>query len=287
MTAAPRVVLLTAAGIGDHDRDLRPLAQALADLGAVPAVREWDDPALGDLPADLAVIRSTWDYSGRLDEYLAVLDALPFPVVNRLPVVRWNARKTYLAGLAAAGVPVVPTTVVPAGPDPVLPDVDADRVVVKPSVSAGGRGVGLFPAGSPAALEHLRTLAADRDVLVQPFLPDVALGERSLVFLDGRYSHAVRKVPADGGYLVQERHGGTTGPHRPTDDERAVADAALARVPGGADDLLYARVDLVGPGPAPLLMELELIEPGLFLGHAPGGAAALARAALDRITDGL
>ena len=116
------------------------------------------------------------------------------------------------------------------------------------------------------------------DALVQAFQPDVALGERSLVFIGGRLSHAVLKTPAAGDYRVQERHGGITTTHRASAAEIGVARAALAAVPGEGAELLYARVDLVGHPDAPLVMELELIEPALFLPFDADSASLLARA---------
>ncbi len=114
---------------------------------------------------------------------------------------------------------------------------------------------------------------------MQAFQPDVVSGERSLVFLGGRLSHAVLKTPAVGEYRVQERHGGVNTTHRASAAEIGVAEAARAAVPGGAATLLYARVDLVGSPDAPLVMELELIEPALFLPFDAGSAGLLARAA--------
>lgn len=274
------MLLLTADHLSHEDHETASLAAELAALGVASEFLPWTDPAVGRSGAELALIRSTWDYTTRLPEFLAFLATLPMPVVNAVDVVRWNCHKGYLTELATAGAPVVPTALIRAGSPARLPDLGADEVIVKPASSAGARGVGRFASSSPAAAEHLAALLASGDALVQPFLPDVTEGERSLVFLGGTYSHAVRKTPAAGDFRVQEQYGGVIVPHVASAAERAAAGAALAAVPGGADGLLYARVDLIGPGDAPLIMELELIEPELFLPHAPGSAAVLAKAAV-------
>ena len=274
----PTMLLLTAETLSHEDHETALLAGELAALGVDSSFVPWTGVDLGRSSEDLALIRSTWDYTTRLPEFLAFLAALPMPVANPVQVVRWNCHKGYLTELAAAGAPVVPTVLIPADSAARLPDVGAAEVIIKPASSAGARGVGRFPASSAAAVDHLAALLTTGDALAQPFLPDVADGERSLVFLGGSYSHAVRKTPATGDFRVQEQYGGVIVPHVASPAELAAAGAALAAVPGGSEALLYARVDLVGPGSAPLVMELELIEPELFLPHAPGSATALARA---------
>lgn len=282
----PKILLLTADELSHEDQETALVAAELRGLGVDSEIVPWTSvPARTDAAADsslgdLALIRSTWDYTTRLAEFLDFLAGLPIPVVNAVEVVRWNCHKAYLTTLAAAGVPVVPTVLLRAGVAPELPEFGSSEVIVKPASSAGARGVGRFPSSSAIGRDHLQALLAAGDALVQPFLPDIAAGERSLVFLGGRYSHAVRKTPAAGDFRVQEQHGGVIVPHVPAPAELAAAAAALDVVPGGAGALLYARIDLIGPAESPLVMELELIEPELFLPHAPGSAAALARAAV-------
>lgn len=280
----PKILLLTAETLSHEDHETASVTAELAALGVDSDIVAWTAPAARESGADLTLIRTTWDYTTRLPEFLTFLADLPMPVANPVEVVRWNCHKGYLTELAAAGVPVVPTVLVRGGASVPgsavveLPDVGSDQVIVKPASSAGARGVGRFPSSSLAALEHLWSLLTSGDALVQPFLPGVADGERSLIFLGGRYSHAVRKTPAAGDFRVQVQHGAVVVPHLSSAAELAVAGAALDAAPGGAARLLYARVDVIGPETAPLIMELELIEPELFLPYAPGSAAALARA---------
>jgi glutathione synthase/RimK-type ligase-like ATP-grasp enzyme len=280
------VVLLTTDALVHPDLDSPLLIDALTRHGATVEMRNWYDTALLDLPVDLLVLRTPWDYFDRLDEFLGTVDAFAQPVLNPPSVVRWNCHKGYLAELAEVGVPVVPTTLLSRGTEPMMPDFSGiDRIIVKPAVSGAAIGVGLFDRESPAAAEHLATLLSDQDVLVQPFIESVKYGERSLIFFGGTYSHAVRKVPADGDFRVQVNHGGSNTRHTATAIEIAAAERALAAVPD-ADELAYARVDLVGTVDEPLVMELELIEPELFLPMAPGSADRLAGALLARIQPG-
>jgi len=268
------VLLLTAESLPHEDLDTQLLASALTELGIGSSIVPWT--LVSDrTEADLAVIRTTWDYTFRRDEFLGFLGSLPMPVANPPAVARWNSHKGYLAELGAAGVPVVPVTMVPRGGQALVPPVGADRIIVKPAISAGARGVGLFASDDPAAVEHLAALIEVGDALVQPFEASVAEGERSLLYLGGTFSHAIRKIPADGDFRVQTRYGGQNLPHRAGPAELAAAQAALDRVDA---ELLYARVDLVGTIESPLVMELELIEPELFLPMAPGSAELLAAA---------
>jgi glutathione synthase/RimK-type ligase-like ATP-grasp enzyme len=171
---------------------------------------------------------------------------------------------------------VVPTRLVRAGEGAALAgDEDDAALVVKPAVSSGSRGAGRFAPGDPAAAAHLAGLVAQSDALVQPYVESVAeRGERSLIFFGGEFSHAVDKVPAQGDYRVQEMYGGRYRSHAPTPAEQAAAERALAAAP--AHELLYARVDMVEGPDGPQVMELELIEPELFLGFHPEAPARLA-----------
>lgn len=274
---SPRVTLLTGADMPIADDDTAVLAAALGRIGVDARIAVWsDEQAMAD-PGDLVVVRSTWDYTHRPELFLATLARWRAPLANPLPVIARNVGKRYLIELADRGLPVVPTRLVRVGE---TLDGATGSIVLKPEIAAGADGVGRFDAADPAAATHLATLHRRGDVLVQPYLASVQDGERSLIHLGGTYSHAVRKVPAGGDFRIQVEHGGTTTPYEPTPAERRVADAALAAID---TPLLYARVDLVVTPAGPLLMELELIEPDLFLGFAAGAfdrfAAVIAAAA--------
>ncbi|MBQ0849236.1 hypothetical protein J8N05_13595 [Streptomyces sp. BH-SS-21] len=254
-----------------YDRDLPALADAVRDAGAEVAVVGWDDPDVEWGGFDLVLIRSTWDYSWRAAEFLAWADrcGAATTLANPPEVVRWNADKRYLGDLAAAGVPVVDTRYLAPG-DPA--DLPGDReYVVKPTSGAGARYAARYtPEDHDTAVRHLERMHAEGlTAIVQPYVRSIdTAGERALQFFGGRFLHAIRKgaVLEPGTAFDDEKV-----PHpnlrtwEPSPAELAVAERALAAVPG-APELLYARVDLVdGDDGAPRVMELELVEPNLFL----------------------
>ncbi len=275
-----RVALATCAEVPGGDDDAPPLIAALSDraVRAEPAV--WDDPAVDWQRFDLVVLRSTWDYAERRDEFLGWVEALP-AALNDAGVVRWNTDKRYLAELAGAGVPVVPTTFLDPG-DP-LPE-QAAPFVLKPTVSAGSRQTARYdPAESGRARTHLAALHAEgRAAMVQPYVGQVDdRGESALVYVSGSFSHAVAKAAllrpgqAPGGELFLAE---TITPLTPTPAEREVAGRALDAVPFARDELLYARVDLLPTAEGPVVLEIELTEPSLFLLQARDATSRLADA---------
>jgi len=288
------VALVTAAAARNLDEDLPPLDAALRAAGLAPSIVNWDDETTDWSAFDLVVLRSAWDYSTRLVEFLRWVDRISplTTLVNPREVVRWNTDKHYLALLAKAGVPVVPSTFVEPGDD-ASRALDAflanagDEFVVKPSVGAGSRDAQRHGRDErEAALAHAtRLLDADRSVLLQPYLNRVdAHGETALIFFAGMFSHAIRKGP-----LLKRGEGPTRAlfatehimPRTPSADEIAVAGRTLAAMPFG--ELLYARVDLIHDDDgAPRVLELELTEPSLFFEHAPGSADRFARAIIER-----
>jgi hypothetical protein len=248
-----------------------------------PAV--WDDPSVDWAVYDVAVVRSTWDYYPRRDDFLAWAARVP-RLANPAPVLAWNTDKRYLCDLASAGVPVVPTTWIEPGELWTPPS--TGEVVVKPAVSGGGVDTGRYDLSNPAerrmAGAHAsRLVDAGRLVMVQPYLAAVGEhGETALIWLAGRYSHAIRKGPlltgpdvgVDGLYRQEE-----ITAREPTTEELTAAERVLAAVPFDPADLLYARVDLIPDATgAPLLLEIELTEPSLFLGTTPGAADRFAEA---------
>ncbi|MET9729568.1 hypothetical protein ABZZ79_02550 [Streptomyces sp. NPDC006458] len=273
-----------------NDRDLPVLVERLRAAGAWADAVPWDDPAVDWASYDLTVIRSTWDYSWRAEEFAAWLERCgkATRLANPVDVVRWNADKRYLGLLAAAGVPTVPTRYLAPGESADLPG--TGEYVLKPASGAGARYAARYtPAEHETAVRHLERMHAEGlTAMVQPYMRGIdAEGERALQFFGGELLHASRKqaVLAPGTPYDADRnpHPGLT-PWRPTEAELAVAHAALAAVPGGPD-LLYARVDLVdGEDGEPRLMELELVEPNLFLWLHPGSLPRVVRAILAAAT---
>jgi len=288
-----KVALVTAATARELDEDLPPLLRALQERGLAAEPAVWDDPAVDWASYALAVVRSTWDYVARRDAFLAWAErvAARIPLANPPAILRWNTDKRYLRELAEAGAAVVPTAWIGPG-DPVRLPSDGP-FVVKPAVSAGSMDTARYaPSDAPAAAAHVRRLQeAGRTAMVQPYLESIdEQGETGMVFLEGQYSHAIRKgailrpdVEYVGGLFAKE----DIRRRDPSGDERAVADRVLSLVPGGAGGLLYARVD-VAPGPEgrPVLLELELAEPSLFFACSDGAERRLARAIADRLQAG-
>ncbi len=283
-----RIALVTAQEARALDEDLCPLANALHQAGVEAHIVCWDAPQQWS-QFDMLLLRSTWDYMSRLHEFLSWAEqaASAAPLVNSLPMVRWNIDKHYLGELARAGVPVVPTTFLEPGVDVAtavaefLASNDCREFVVKPAIGAGSRDAQRHHRDARAlAVAHAeQLLAAGRSALLQPYLSRVDdEGEAALIFFAGEFSHSIRKGP-----LLQPGGGSTAAlfapesisPRRVAADEMALARRTLAAVPFEVP--LYARVDLIrDPLGRPLLLELELIEPSLFFVHAPEAAGRFA-----------
>ncbi|MET7423857.1 hypothetical protein [Dactylosporangium sp. NPDC005555] len=289
--AGARVALVTCAELPDLDADDQSLIPALAAIGitGVPAV--WDDAAVDWQAFDLAVVRNTWDYPRRRAEFTAWAGTVPH-LANAPEVIAWNTDKRYLRELAEAGIPIVPTAWIDPG-DPVELQ-DSGEIVVKPAVSVGSVDTGRYrlPEQADLAAGHVRRLQeAGRTVMVQPYLADVdTAGETALLFVAGQFSHAIRKGPIltgpDEGVdtLYQEE---SITPRTPSPAEHALAERVLTALPFDRSGLLYARVDLLPtPSGDPVVIEVELTEPSLFLTTAGGAADRLARAIAGRLPAG-
>ena len=280
-----RVALVSCTELPRPDGDLPLLARAFAERGAHAEVVAWEDPAVRWESFDAALVRSTWNYVGRYREFHAWIDRADRAtrLMNPRGALLWNLHKRYLAELAAAGIAVVPTELVLHGTEPDWAALFArfGDLVVKPAVSAGSFATIRVRAGDIATARAHRAAHLERDLLVQPLLASVvAHGETNLVHLGGRFSHAIHKGARWDGDSEQSRGLVDAAP-----DELALARSVLARVDShGFGPLAYARVDTArGADGAPLLMELEIVEPSLFLPVAPDGAGLLAEAVLAAV----
>ncbi|MCF2530811.1 ATP-grasp domain-containing protein [Yinghuangia soli] len=293
MSGGPRVVVATSALGLERDTDMPLLIAALRERGVDAVAARWDDGGTDWAQSAAVVVRSTWDYTERLPEFLKWADdvAAATRLDNPAPLVRWNTDKRYLAELGARGVPVVPTRFVAPGEDPVLPE--RGEFVVKPTVSVAARDSARYGQDHrDAAVRHIAALhAAGATAMVQPYLSRIDEGERALAFIGGTFSHALRKGPVLTDIAVVDNarvpHPDLV-PHEPSDAELAVAAAALAAAAAITDppagDLLYARVDVaLADDGSPVLMELELVEPHLFLELADGAAGRFADAVVARV----
>lgn len=278
------MALVTCERPTERDEDFGFLAPALRRHGVEVEAPAWSDPRVDWSEYDLVKLSSPWDYHERPGDFRGWLAAAAAAtnLQNPLDLVEWNIDKRYLAALAEAGVPTIPTIwSEPGGEADAVAEIAArgwDRVVIKPAVDLGAMNL----VRVEAELADRLLARYERPVLIQPYLPSIATaGEGSLVYLGGELTHALRKQPASGDFRVQPLYGGTHEAVEPTTAEIEVAERALAASPG---DPLYARVDLVyEEDGSPLLIELELIEPALYLDVAPRGAVkGLARAMLAR-----
>ncbi|OGQ23689.1 MAG: hypothetical protein A2138_00955 [Deltaproteobacteria bacterium RBG_16_71_12] len=290
-----RVALATCAELPHLDGDDAPLVAALRRRGVEVSHPVWDAGDAPFLAAGLTVIRSTWDYTTNAAAFVAWAGRVDAGSGGRLcnpaSVVRWNSHKGYLLELSAKGVPIVPTRLLPAGTSCDLVRLAREEgwhggVVAKPAVSAGSRdSMMVTPAGLAYTQDYFDRLLPTRDLLVQPFVPGIAEGELSLIYLEHagalRFAHAVNKVPADGDFRSQPEFRAEVRTATPPRAWRDAAERALSSV---TERLLYARVDLVaGDGGAPWLMELELIEPSLYLAWAAPSTETLADAIVERL----
>jgi glutathione synthase/RimK-type ligase-like ATP-grasp enzyme len=253
-------------------------AGLLAAAGAEVTPIVWSEP-FNAAAFDLVLPLVAWGYHKHFDRWIAALDRLAeqhAPVRNPIPLLRWNSDKNYLAELYERGVPVVPTEVAKALDEESLTAIRAHfgctDLVVKPPVSASAYLTFRIGAG-----DSIPEAVRGRRMMVQPWLKSITTtGEWSLLFFDGRLSHALSKVPVAGDFRVQPEHGGIIERCEPPAGAEEVARAALAAAPAPA---LYARVDIVvGNCGTMQVIELELIEPALWLDQAPEAAGPFAEA---------
>lgn len=258
------------------------LSAAFEVQGASAVARPWTAPDALD-GVDGATPLMCWGYHLDAADWLARLDvwqAGGVPLANRAEAVRWNTEKGYLLELAEKGAPVVPTLAVERVTPEVLAEA-ADRfgpsLVAKPRISAGAHQTVRIEDGV------LTGEAPEGPALIQPYLPAVeAEGELSLIYFGGIFSHAVTKVAKPGDFRVQPQYGSTLTRVAAPDDALEAARLVLEASPA---DLAYARVDLIRIGDGSLaLMELELIEPDLYLPYAPDQSGMFARAVLERFS---
>jgi hypothetical protein len=263
----------------DDELAVLPLARRGVHVDTIP----WDKPGIDWRQYALVVIRSTWDYPQDAARFLAVLEEIEHAGVrleNGSEIVRWNMAKTYLRDLAARGVEIVPTfwreRLAPGGLLPLFEELRCDEGVIKPVVGGNAQGAWRLDAERARALApEIEAYYRDRPLMMQPFERGIVEeGEYSMIYMGGRHSHTILKTPKRGDFRVQEEHGSEIRLVTPEAALLAAGEAALAAV---GQKLLYARADLVRSGDAFRVMELELVEPSLYLRIDP--------AAPDRFAD--
>lgn len=283
----PRIAIATCAAHPELKGDDEALCEALRRRDCAAESVVWDEDGIDWGVTDLCLVRSTWDYHDKHEEFLAWTRRVEAATTlhNPADLIAWNSDKRYLRELAEAGVPTVPTLWVERNAQidlaPELTERGWEEAVIKPVVDLGAKN--LHRVRADEAQEALATVLARQEAMVQPFLPSLQTeGELSLIYVEGEFSHAVRKHPAEGDFRVQSIWGGTVAPAEPEPQQVETAERALAQL---HKPPLYARVDLVTDLEGnPALIELELIEPNLYLNTDPAAADRLAKAVLARLS---
>ena len=286
MSASRPIVFATSLESPDVTASDRLYAEALERHGLRVVGAPWDGPPSAFDGAAAVVIRSTWGYYRALTAFRAWAEAMAAStrLFNPIGLVRWNLRKDYVGKLGAAGVRVPHTRIVAcetAAIEKVLAETGWDRAVVKPATGASGYSVELVSRDRVAeSVSRLAAETRDTGVLVQEFLPEIAEGELSLVYFDGVFSHAIRKRPPEGEFRSNSRYGPTRAAETPAGvvtEQGATALRVLPEMP------LYARVDGVVRDDALIVIEVEVLEPALFMEFDPPSAERFAEATLRRL----
>jgi len=281
-----RLALATCTTVPDWEVDDRSFHAALAARRIDAPQVSWDDRNVDWSAFDAVLIRTTWDYQEKRSAFVAWAEQLTVPLYNPADIVRWNTHKFYLRDLEARGVPIVPTEWLLRGTHPDIASLCMTRgwrrAFLKPCIGATARETLRFEAGDPAAQAHATRLLASEDLMLQPYLTRVETeGELSAVFIDGKLTHGVRKVPVPGDYRVQDDFGAR-------DYLIDFPDVGLARrtIEAAGRHLLYGRADFLIADEGLQLTELELVEPSLFFRHCSNAADVLADALLRILGDG-
>lgn len=261
--------------------DLLPFLQ---NKGLDIAAEIWDDPNVNWEQYDIALLKTPWDYHEKYEEFKRWLDkieSLGIKLLNDLGTVRWNMDKHYLSDIANAGFDIIPSLFIHRGWTGDLQTwfekLDSDELIIKPCVSGGSRDtLALKSTQATVDRDRVHDLISRGDFIVQPLMPQIREGEWSFIFFNGSYSHTVVKKPRSGDFRVQQIFGGSIETVSPDQEQIELAASYVSKF---AQDTLYARVDGLMVDGRFVLMELELIEPFLYLSYDAG--------AVDRYSDAL
>lgn len=287
------IALATQTDLPDWEVDDTPFHAALHARGLDHTHAVWDDPDVDWQTFDAVIVRTTWDYAAKRDQFVdwAERVAGQTRLLNPPSVLRWSTDKHYLRDLELAGVPIAPTVWLEAGRRPNVAELMRNRGwtrgFLKPIFGQTARETLRFDAdaaGLSAAQDHVDRLLPSEGLMLQPYLSAVELqGEHSAIFFEGRLSHVVQKIPVPGDYRVMDDFGASDRASSLDSAGLDVCHRALDAIPHEGP-LLYARVDLLRDDSGNwVLTELELVEPSLFFRHAPQAADTLAQAILQRV----
>lgn len=287
-----RIALATCTKLPEWEVDDQPLFDAFVERGVEIEHPAWDDPNIDWAGFDACLIRTTWDYAEKRDEFVKWVEetASVTHIFNDPKIIRWNTHKSYLRDLQKLGAPIPPTIWCDAGTDvdikQIVDERGWSRAIIKPVIGASARETLRFRADSSElrqAQAHIDRLLKTESVMIQPYLAKVETeGELSAIFIDGQFSHAVRKIPVPGDYRVQDDFGASDEGVELNEAARALSKQILSLIEA---DLLYARVDFLSDDDGRLLLsELELVEPSLFFRHSPIASKNLAKALCKRVS---
>ena len=285
------VALVTCREALGIDYDMPLLLEAVRATGVAVDEVCWDDESIDWSTYNHIVIRSTWDYHRRYDEFMHWVRTVSAvsTISNSVDVITWNTDKHYLAEVAEMGLPVVPTVFIEPDQDDWLNSarelLAKGDVVVKPAISAGSNDTERHSNINAAQTHIAELLSAQRSVMLQPYMADVDVeSETGLVFIDGKFSHAFAKGPLlaqaknmSGGLYAEEE----IGVRQPTAEQLLIGERAVKWLTSRFGNLLYARVDLLPTAQGPVIIEIELTEPSLYLLLHPQAATELAHALLN------
>ncbi len=270
--------------LGNILRDDKLLQEALGSIGLTSVRVDWARRDVDWSAFRCAVFRTTWDYYDRISEFTAWLNHIEnqTKLCNDASIIWWNLDKHYLSDLELKGIPVVPSRFIEAGETAnlslLLDETGWTEAIIKPCISGGARHTYRVNSENADTIQDIvQLLLAGESFMLQPFLSDIQIsGEYTLMIIDGRFTHAVRKTAKDGDFRVQDDHGGVVHPCNPTEEQIELAERTMAACEPAP---VYGRVDMVRDNTGQwVVMELELIEPELWLREKPAAAEILARA---------
>lgn len=292
ITSLPKIAFATSADYSLLTTDDQRVVQVGESIGLKIHPAVWSDASVVWTDFDAVVIRSCWDYHHQPETFLAWVNLLEEQGValwNPPSVVRWNSDKRYLLDLQAWGIPTMPTLYLSTGTVAILPDLLTEMgwsdAIVKPAISASAFNTWRTTVGTASSdQERFAEQVRQSRTLIQPYLPEITAGEWSLIYFNGQYSHAALKRPQNGDFRVQGKFGGQSAPSHPGESLIQQGAEIIALVQSQLErEFLYIRVDGVVREGQLIIMELELIEPGLFIAFDERAAARFARALLSRV----
>jgi glutathione synthase/RimK-type ligase-like ATP-grasp enzyme len=269
------IVLLSCDTLAGYVVDDNILVKELTDNGHQVTTLSWTKDTDWS-QFDCAILRTTWDYMERPEEFFKKLELISkeTKLYNKLDTIKWNIHKSYLETFLNKGIQIVPTIFFKENETLTIPTEWGDKIVIKPAISAGSYKTLVLNKEDVENKTYQKEIFPG-DWMCQPFLPQIAEGEISLIYFNKEFSHALLKVPKQGEFRVQEEFGGGVIPLTPNEELLQIGNNIMSSV---SDDLLYARVDLIPFKNSFALMELELIEPALYFRTHPEAASNFLKA---------